>query len=199
MFIDRRKFIVLLTSSIVGAVALILVLRVFLRNSEDRQEIRPVTRIAVIDSARLKSEALCFKAHSKLESMLSDVISRMHDSESKAKAAYEKTKNDKTLGKKQMSKKIEQIEEEWSKISQEHKKEVESIKKMNINLSNILQKKLNGIITNVARKCNIDAVFNTQILDTISVFYAVKSIDITDIVIGNLNRVIPNVDMERLK
>jgi Skp family chaperone for outer membrane proteins len=199
MFIDKRKFTVLLTSSIVVVAVLTLTLVIFLRDNEEKQEIRQVTRIAVINSARLKAEALCFKAHNKLEAMLSDVISRMHDSESKAKSEYEKTKNDKSLEKRQVSKKIEQIEENWSRTSQEYKKEVESIKKMDVNLSNMLEKKLNSVINSIARKYDIDIVFNTQIMDTISVFYATKNIDITDIVIKNLNRIIPSVNMEKLK
>jgi Skp family chaperone for outer membrane proteins len=199
MFVDRKNLAVLLISSIVAVAVLISILIKILHYNVEKQEIRPITRIAVINSTRLKSEALCFRANDKLEAMLSDVIARMHDSESKAKAEYEKTKNDRTLEKKQMSKKIEQIEEDWNKVSQKYKKEVESIKKMDANLSNMLQEKLNDVIINIVKKYKIDIVFNTRILDTISVFYAARNIDITDIVIKSLNRVIPNVDMERLK
>jgi Skp family chaperone for outer membrane proteins len=199
MFVLKGKSVVALISSILVVSIFVLIFTVFFQNGEERQEIHPITRIAVIDSARLKAEALCFKSHDKLEDMLSDLISKMHDSEIKAKSEYEKTKNDKSLGKKQISKKIEQIEENWNKTSQEYKKEVEKIKKMNVNLANILQKNLDKVIVSVAKKYKIDVVFNSQIRDTISVFYATENVDITDIVIKNLNQIIPNVDMEKLK
>lgn len=159
----------------------------------------PATRIAVLDSRRLKDEATCFKGHETLENMLSSVIAKMRDSEIKAKDDYERVKNDKALTKKQIAKSIEKIEENWAEISKQYKKEVEEIKKMDLKLSSLLQEKLDKVIEEISNKYKIDIVLNNQIKDTISTFYFTKNVDITNIVIKRLNHVISEVNLEKLR
>lgn len=169
------------------------------KDSIDSNNIVPATRIAVIDSSKLKAEATCFKGHEKLEIMLSSIIAKMRNSEIKAKNDYEKAKNSKTLTKKQIARAIEKIEEDWNEISKQYKKEVDEIRKMDIKLSAILQEKLDNVIKEIANKYKIDIVFNNQIRETISVFYATKNVDITNVVIKRLNNVISHIDLEKLK
>ncbi len=157
------------------------------------------TRIAVLDSGRLKAEATCFKGRETLENMLSSVITKMRDSEIKAKNDYEKVKNDKTLTKKQIAKSIEKIEEDWAEISKQYKKEMEEIRKIDLKLSNLLQEKLDKVIEEISNKYKIDIVLNNQIKDTISTFYFTKNVDITSIVIKKLNHIISDVNLEKLR
>lgn len=168
-------------------------------NNEKQINFTPATNIAIINSSRLKAEALCFKNHEKLDEMLSEVISKMHDSEISAKSEYDKTKNNKSLSKKQLAKNIEKIEENWSKISTKYKQEIQNIKTMDLNLSKMLQKKLDKVISKIAKTYKIDVIINNQIRDTISVFYASKNVDITDLIIDGLNKTISSVNLEELK
>ncbi len=168
-------------------------------NNEKQINFTPATNIAIINSSRLKAEALCFKTHEKLDEMLSEVISKMHDSEISAKSEYDKTKNNKSLSKKQLAKNIEKIEENWSRISTKYKQEVQNIKTMDSNLSKMLQKKLDKVISKIAKTYKIDVIINNQIRDTISVFYASKNVDITDLIIDGLNKTISSVNLEELK
>ncbi len=182
--------------------AVILILGIvfgFLYRDDKTSDIVPATRIAVIDSARLKSEAICFKEREKLENMLSDILTKMHNFEVESKTAYEQARNDKNLTRQQREKKIEQIEHNWSKTSGQYKAEIESIKKMDFNLSNFLQEKLNKVIEIISQRYKIDVVLNAQIGNMISVFYATKGVDMTEIVINMLNETVKQVNLEDLK
>ena len=131
--------------------------------------------------------------------MLSEVVIKMRNSEVEAKTNYEKVKGDKALSKKQIAQAIEKIEEDWNETSKQYKKEVENIKGMDLKLSSLLQNKLDKVIEDIASKYKIDVVINTQIKETISVFYANKTVDITGLVIKRLNSVIPHVGIQDLK
>ena len=53
-------------------------------------------------------------------------------------------------------------------------------------------------INNLAKSVKLDIVINKGSHDMINVFYNSKNIDITDIVIKNLNEVIPTVNLKEL-
>lgn len=194
-----RNNVLITVISFLGLFGIIFLLAVSNKASYHNNTIVPATKIAVINSSKLKTEATCFKGHEQLEEMLLSVISKMRNSEVKAKNDYEKVKNNKTLSKLQIAKAIEKIEEDWNQISKQYKKEVEDIRKMDLKLSALLQNKLDKVIEDVSDKHKIDIVLNNQINETISVFYAAKNVDITNIVIRKLNSIIPHVDLETLK
>jgi Skp family chaperone for outer membrane proteins len=174
-------------------------LYVFFLNENVKLSAVPVVRVAVINSVRLKVETLCFREHDELEGMLSELVGRMHESEVIAKKEYEQVRSDKSLGKQQRMDAIEKIEENWAKISNQYKAEVEMIKKMNINLSRRLQKEIDQVIESIAQKYKIDIVLNTQVGEMISVFYSTKNVDMTDMVIDRLNKTVKHIDLEDLK
>jgi Skp family chaperone for outer membrane proteins len=168
---------------------------------EDKKnmEIIPATKIAVLDGSRLKAEATCFKAHNELENMLEKVVSNMHETEIKAKAEYEKTKNDKKLSKEEIRRNIEKIEEDWENFSIKFKEEVQNIKNMDTKLSTLLQSKLEKIIEDVSKTHKIDIILNSKINDVISVFYSTGKVNVTNLVVKKLNKILPHVDLEKLK
>jgi Skp family chaperone for outer membrane proteins len=159
--------------------------------------IQPATKIAILDSRKLKTEALCFKALKELESRLTDVITRMKEEENKAKAEYEKIRNDKN--KKERIRNIEKNEEKWRQTTAKLTAEIQEIQTIDEKLSATIKKKLDEAVETVAKKYRIDIVLNDRIIDVISVFYASKASDITDSVIGELNRVIPSINLDKLK
>ncbi|MDR2598613.1 MAG: hypothetical protein LBC25_02740, partial [Holosporales bacterium] len=80
-------------------------------SSKKRCDQGPVgASIAVIDGQRLKDSATCFQSHEKLADMLSEILSKIRESESKIKTEYEKVKNDQNLSQKQKLKDIAKIE-----------------------------------------------------------------------------------------
>ena len=159
----------------------------------------PISRIAVVDTVKLKNNALCFKAHEKTASMLSDVIDRMHKSETSLKREYEDLKNNKKLPKKQKASRMEHIESKWANLAIKYKQEVQNIKNTDLKLSDFLQKKLNEAIKKIAKEKNTDIVLNTQIKENIVVFYSSDTSDITEFVIRELNTIVPSVKLSELK
>ncbi|MDR1173642.1 MAG: OmpH family outer membrane protein [Puniceicoccales bacterium] len=157
------------------------------------------SKIAVVDSGRIKEEAKCFKAHEKLADMLSGVIARMRCSEDDVKKKYETVKNDKSMNKKQKEKTIEKITSEWQTLVLQYKDEVQKIKEMDIKLSAKLQKVLLKVIENISKYLKIDIVQNSHLSGSILVFYHSKNVDITDIAIKEMDKIMPVVNLKELE
>jgi Skp family chaperone for outer membrane proteins len=162
-------------------------------------DLMPAARVAVIDGAQLKDEAVCFKQHEALENMLSDLVNKARNFEARVKEKYEQVKSDKSLTKQQRFSAIEKIEENWAKESSQYKIGVETIKKMDLNLSKRLQKEINQVIESVARRYKIDVVLNTHVGGIISVFYSRKNVDITDLIVRQLNKTMKPINLKDLE
>jgi Skp family chaperone for outer membrane proteins len=174
-----------------------LLTKVAMQNDDSKSDIAPATKIAILDSGRLKAEALCFKALKELESRLTDVISRMKEEENKAKAEYEKIRNGKD--KKERIKNIEKNEEKWRQTAAELTGEIQEIRSMDEKLSTTIKKKLDEAVETVAKRHGIDVVLNDRIIDVVSVFYSNKASNITDPVVNELNKIMPSIDLNELK
>ena len=157
------------------------------------------SNIAVIDSVKLKKNALCFKTHDQIAKNLSNVMDRMRKSEMDIKKEYDDLKNRKKLSKKERKLELERIENKWNTLSSKYNDEIHDIKNLDLKLSDFLQKKIHDVIKNIAYEKNIQIVLNSQIQNNIVVFFMSKSIDITDLVVRKLNEVQPNVNLSELK
>lgn len=192
----------LILSAIIFAVLIAAILIVStVQNSSgfSRQKDTLGTKVAVIDSVKLKKNSTCFRAHEKTEKMLNDVLSEARKSEQQVKLECDKIRNNPTLSQKQKTKSIAKIEANLTSLSAKYHAEIQNVKNLDMKISAYLEKKIYLIIESIAKSQKIGLVLNTQIKSNISVFYNAKNIDITDFVIQKLNESVPDVSLEELK
>ncbi|MDR0640579.1 MAG: OmpH family outer membrane protein [Holosporales bacterium] len=154
--------------------------------------------IGVIDGHKLKMEATCFKAHEKLSELMSSIFSRVRDSESEMKTEYDKVKNDSTLPQKQKLKDMAKIESKWTDISSKYNVEIQAIKDTDLKVTEYIQTKLAGVIESISKSLKLSIVLSKGTRDAILVFYNIKELDITDLVVQKMNEVLPEVDLKEL-
>ncbi|MDR0552664.1 MAG: OmpH family outer membrane protein [Holosporales bacterium] len=195
--LKNKNLLVLVLSVLIVASSVFLIVKAATQENSAEVDIAPATKIAIIDSMKLKSEALCFKALRGLESRLTEVISKMKEEENKAKAEYEKIRNGKD--KKERIRNIEKNEEKWRQTAAKLTEEIQEIRNLDEKLSTTIKKKLDEAIKLVAEEHGIDIVLNDRIIDVVSVFYANKASDITNAVIRELNKITPAIDLDKLK
>lgn len=155
-------------------------------------------KVAVIDASKLKNSAVCFQAHKTISDMLNDVISRMKNSESELKTDYDKINQNQKLTAKQRNSQISVIENKWSEISKKYNIEIQKIKDKDLKLSQVLENKLNQVISDLAKTLKINLVLNKETKETLIVFYNSNNIDITDKVIQELNKRLPTSNLQEI-
>ena len=181
------------------AVLLLVVLSLlFFSEQNTSKDIPESVRVAVIDAEKLKSSAICFQAHKTIADMLNDVILRMKDSESEMKAEYDKVKQNAKLTPRQRSASIANIENKWSAISSKYNAEVQEIKNKDMRLAQILENRLNKVVSDLSKSLKVNLVLNKETKETIIVFYNSNRIDITDKVIRELNKRIPTSNLKEI-
>jgi Skp family chaperone for outer membrane proteins len=157
------------------------------------------TKIAVLDGARLKQDAKCFRAHDEISDRITNVLSRIRKSEAEFKDQHEKLGDNKKLSQRQRAIEISKLEMRWAKISEQYKSEMLLIREKEIALSKLIQRKVDQAIRSVAEPLNIEIVINKTVSDFLVVFYNSDKVEITDDVIRKLDEELPSVDLESVE
>jgi Skp family chaperone for outer membrane proteins len=199
MYFDKLKNYLFL-SIIIFAV---LIISIFFVNYHYKEEISIIdadcTKIAVLDGEKLKNTAKCFRAHEKIALMINDLLDKMKRSETEIKAEYDKIKNNSKLSQNQKLKNISKIETKWVNLSAQYNSQMQTIKNMDLSLSNHIQKRLGDVIEAISKSAKFNVVLNKGSRDSILVFYNSKNIDITDLVIQKLDKILPDVDLKEIQ
>lgn len=183
----------------------VLILSIFLvnyfndNNSDIKQKKFDVSRIGVLDGEKLKLNAICFGSHVKIEEMVSNLLLKIRKAESETKTSYEKIKNNSKLSQKERNKELAKIESKWNSSSIKYNSEMQAIRKLDLKLSELIQKKLTEVIDSLAKSAKLDVIINKGSRDMINVFYSSKNVDITDIIIKKMDDAFPNIDLKELK
>lgn len=157
-----------------------------------------VVRIGVLDGERLKAEARCFKSHEKIAEMVTDLLSKVRTASVAMKKSYDEVKKDTNLTQKKRNAELSKIEAKWNADSARYNAEMQKIRNLDAKLTDFIQDKLNKTIDNIVKVAHVDIILNKGSRDLINVFYNSKNIDITDIVIKQLDESIPKIDLEEL-
>ena len=172
----------------------------FSDNSSDiNQKKFDVSRIGVLDGEKLKTEALCFRSHEKIEEMVSNLLLKIRQAESNTKKSYQKVKGNSKLPLNERNKELAKIETKWNATSMKYNLEMQSIRGLDLKLSELIQKKLMETIESLATSVKLDIIINKGSRDMINVFYNSKSVDITDVIIKKMNEVLPNINFKELQ
>jgi Skp family chaperone for outer membrane proteins len=157
------------------------------------------TKIAVLDTEKTKTTAKCFSVQELLNQKIANVLTSMKNAESSIKDEYKKIKMNHDLSPTQRNKEISKIEAKWATESANHSAEMQKIKSMCDKLSHKMQQTLQTIIKRIAIQTNMDLVINSTNGERILVFYNTPQIDITDIVIRELDKVLPKITLEEIE
>jgi Skp family chaperone for outer membrane proteins len=156
-------------------------------------------KLAVLDGEKLKSSAKCFESHEKIAKMFADVLAKMRKSEGDIKMEYDKVKNNQKLSQKQKTREMSKIEVKWAELSAKYNSEIQAIRNTDMKVTERIQATVTKVIDRIANAAKLSTVINKGTRDSISVFYNSSDIDITDVVIKELDNELPSINLEEMK
>ncbi len=169
------------------------------KDTEIKKQNFDVLRIGVIDSIRLKTEAKCFRTHDKIAQRISELMLKIRETSTQMSNQTMQIRQNKKIKPKQKQSQFAQMNKKWKVFSTEYSNAMRKEKELDAKLTDYIQNKVLYVISGIAKKFKIDIVINKGSPDVLHVFYNTKNIDITDIVINELNKTIPNVDLKEFE
>lgn len=192
-----------LISSVIALGAMAISIAVACYISGKNHEINPknfeVLRIGVIDSMRLKAEAKCFRAHDEIAKRILELLIKIRKISTQMQDKTDRIKQDKKLKQKQKQSQLMQIEKKWKIRSTEYGKAMRKERNIDKKLTDYIQSNVLQMVNNIAKRFKIDIVINKGSQNMIHIFYNKENIDITDIVIDELNKTIPTIDLKEFE
>jgi Skp family chaperone for outer membrane proteins len=167
-------------------------------NSVPKDKEFAYARVAVLDGNRLKKSAKCFKVHEKINDDLTNVLGEIRKFESEARKQHNKFHNDKKLSQEQKTREISRLEAKWAQISVKYASKIQSIKEIENTLTKLIQGKINYVLNTIAKSFRLDIIINKEVHDSVIIFYNSNKIDITDIVIQELDKILPDIDLKKI-
>lgn len=158
-----------------------------------------VARIGVLDGVRLKQEAKCFKAHVEVSQMVTDLVSKIRVSEKQFQNSYNEIKKNSKLTLSAKNSEQAKLESKWKSLSRKYNDEMQNIRNIDLKITDMTQTKLFLILETIAKSLKLNLILNKTSDDKLNVFYTSKDIDITDLVIKEMDKALPNIKLEDLK
>ena len=201
MYYPRHWKGIIASIAILGILAISIAVASYLfdKDVDIKKQSFEVLRIGVIDSVRLKTEAKCFRTHDKIAKRISELMVKIRETSTQMSNQTMQMRKNKQLKRRQKQSQFEQMNEKWKVFSTEYSNAMRKEKELDVKLTDYIQNKVLQVISNIAKKFTIDIVINKGSQDMIHVFYNTKNIDITDIVINELNKTIPKVDLKEFE
>ena len=158
-----------------------------------------VLRIGVIDSIRLKTEAKCFRAHDEIAQRIFDLMVKIREISSQMTNQTMQIRQDKQLRQKQKQSKFTEMDKKWKILSTDYSKAMRKEKELDAKLTDYIQNKVLQVISDIAKKFKIDIVINKGSQNMTQVFYNTSNIDITNVVVNELNKIVPKIDLKEFE
>ncbi len=168
-------------------------------NVNSKLENFDVTRIGVLDGVKLKHEAKCFKVHLEVSQRVTDLVSKIRVSEKQFKNSYNEIKKNTKLTLNAKNSELAKLESKWKSLSRQYNEEMQNIRNIDLKIADITQTKLFSILESLAKSLKLNLILNKTSDDKINIFYTSKDIDITDLVVKEMDKVLPNIKLEDLK
>lgn len=192
-----------LTTSVIALGAIAVSIAVACYISGKNPEINPknfeVLRIGVIDSVRLKAEAKCFRTHDEIAKRILELLVKIREISTQMQDKSARIKQDKKLKQKQKQSQLMQIEKKWRIQSTKYGNAMQKERNFDKKLTDYIQSNVLQIVENIAKSSKIDIVINKGSQNMIHIFYNKENVDITGIVIDELNRTIPTIDLKEFE
>lgn len=158
-----------------------------------------ISRVAIIDSVRIKTQSLPFiKVRQLLEEQHATAQKEILEQESVIREQYEELKKN-SVPNSEKQKTKQALDKKVAELQQSVQKRQEKLTKQFSFLTENLETKLNEIIKEIAREFGFNLVLNTTIQETHAILYAEPSLDVTDEVIKRLDHKLPNLTLPTLE
>jgi Skp family chaperone for outer membrane proteins len=151
------------------------------------------TKIAVVNSARIKNESEPFVFAKKDAERFGQEIGDWLDKRKEKLQTLATLVKDNTISTKKRAIYKSQYEQEYSKIGEELRSRKEMLQKRFDKLSTMLTETVMEVTRQLASKHGLSMVLNTQVGETMTVYCASKSVDLTDEAIDMLNKKLRNI------
>ncbi|MBQ2174110.1 MAG: OmpH family outer membrane protein, partial [Alphaproteobacteria bacterium] len=108
-------------------------------------------------------------------------------------------RQDKQLRQKQKQSKFTEMDKKWKILSTDYSKAMRKEKELDAKLTDYIQNKVLQVISDIAKKFKIDIVINKGSQNMTQVFYNTSNIDITNVVVNELNKIVPKIDLKEFE
>ncbi|MDR1908047.1 MAG: OmpH family outer membrane protein [Holosporales bacterium] len=156
------------------------------------KDVLALPKIAVVDGLRLKNEATPFAEVVRIIQRDTEQIEKNMDTKfAKKREELKKTTkllSDKTIPPKKRAEYKAQYEQESAKIKEELQKQTDVLRNKVKMLEQMLNDAMVEITKDLAKKYNLNIVLNTSVANIMTVYYADKSLDLTDEAVDMLNK-----------
>ncbi|MDR1208544.1 MAG: OmpH family outer membrane protein [Holosporales bacterium] len=183
------KWQIALVSCLVGAVPFLL-----FRQNLVKPSVVPSLRVAVVNGARIKQESEPFLFARKDAARVEQEIGEWLDKRKENLQRLAQLVNDNTISPKKRAEYKSQYEQEYSSIGADLSARKEKLQQKFDKLNVILTEAVMEVTQQLAKKYGLNMVLNTQVGETMTVYCADESIDLTDEAIDWLNKKLHNVD-----
>lgn len=190
---DIRKILFYILLSVTFIISYLLATNIH----NNRQTIENNIKIAILNGIKLKENAKCFKLHEVNSDKLNNILKKIHESEMEIREKYGRIRKNSKLSSKQKQNEMSKLENNWKLISNNYNKEIQNIKTVDDKLTQYIYDKLNEVLNKLARKMNINAIFNKENNESIFVFYNNPIIDITDKVVDELDKELKDLNLNK--
>lgn len=152
-------------------------------------------KIAIVDGARIKKESKPFLYVVETErNKLEEIYNQMRTRYESIRKLLELSKSSK-IPMKDRAKYKAQFEAEAAKLEQEVQAKKDNLRQKFAILTKTLEDSVIQTTSDLAKKYNLSIIFNTNVFDTITIFYATPNIDLTDEAIKLLNQRLKNIKL----
>ncbi len=148
---------------------------------------------------RLKAEAKCFRTHDEIAKRILELLVKIREISTQMQDKSARIKQDKKLKQKQKQSQLMQIEKKWRIQSTKYGNAMQKERNIDKKLTDYIQSNVLQIVENIAKSSKIDIVINKGSQNMIHIFYNKENVDITGIVIDELNRTIPTIDLKEFE
>jgi Skp family chaperone for outer membrane proteins len=183
------KWQIALISCIAGAAPLLLFRETWVKSS-----VVPSLKVAVVNGARIKRESDPFLFARKDAERVEQEIGAWLDKRKENLQRLAQLVNDNAISPKKRAEYKSQYEKEYSSIGDELTTRKEKLQKKFDKLNVILTEAVMEGTQQLAQKYGLNMVLNTQVGETMTVYCADKSVDLTDEAIDWLNKKLHNVE-----
>lgn len=152
-------------------------------------------KIAIVDGARIKKESKPFLYVVETEkNKLEEIYNQMRARYEGIRKLLELSKNSR-IPIKDRAKYKTQFEAEAEKLEKEVQEKKDKLRQKFSVLTKTLEDSVIQVTSDLAKKYHLYIIFNTNVFDTITIFYATPDIDLTDEAIKLLNKRLKNIKL----
>lgn len=155
--------------------------------------------IAILNGMLLKKNAKCFNLHNEIENRRSEILHNLNKEEMKIKQEFKQITQNKKLNTTKKQLHILELEKKWKNTVQTYDNKLQNVKDLENKLTATIQSSLDKILNKIAKQLSITTILNKETELVTFVFFNKENIDITNLVIDELDKDLNLKALETMK